>query len=98
MNVTFFYNITDTNALNADIGFADLCDILQLTVGCEWHRSRKPEFPAMIFGECVGNRSNANMRRLCGLAADFDIGPDDPRYVNFHDMCDRLERDGYAFA
>ncbi len=52
----------------------------------------------MIFGRCGGRRSNANMTQLCGLAADFDIGPDDPRYVSFHDMCDRMERDGYAFA
>ena len=98
MDLTFFFNARDTSPLNANIGWEALCDLLEFTSRCEWRRSRKLDFPAMIFGLCEGRRANANIRHLSGLAADFDIGPDDPRYIGFDDMCDRMEREGYAFA
>lgn len=67
--------------------FVDFC---RDSHGDEYHRSHKLNAPAIIGGRCAGSRSNNNVRFLSMVAADFDIGPDDPRYRTFDDMVHHL--------
>lgn len=97
MLITIFQNARNTSPTIFEVDWNWMCDTIPLYLSTTPNRSAKLNHEAMIFGECDGPRAKANVRFLSGLAADFDIASSDPRYVSFSAMCDRLERDGYAF-
>jgi hypothetical protein len=98
MYITLFEGARDTAPQVFEPEWPDLCEILAGWTNVRCHRSDKLDHGAMIPGLCVGSRSNANVRFLSALAADFDIGPDDLRYLGFHAFCDKLAREGLTFA
>lgn len=97
MEVSVFKGAKDTAPQNIAVSWEDVCALASDLMAVEFARSNKTAHHAMIFGRCEGRRSNANVRFLSGLCADFDIGPDDPRYLSFQDRCDQLEAAGLKF-
>jgi hypothetical protein len=97
VEITLFRGARDTAPDNIAVTWADLCTFAEESTVIERKRSHKLDHEALIFGRCEGRRSNANVRFLSGLAADFDTAPDQPRYVAFDGMCDQLEAEGFAF-
>lgn len=98
MNITYFPNAKDTKASPHTGDWQDIVAFMREAFDIERHRNDKLNAPAIIAGRCEGRRANANVRHLSFLAADFDIGPDDPRYLPFDAMCDRLDGQGLAYA
>lgn len=97
MEFTVFKSARDTAPTILQQPWPWLCEIAGEFMALEKRRSDKLAHDAMIFGRCAGHRAKANVEFLSGLAADFDLGPTDPRYVTFDGMCDRLERERFAF-
>ena len=98
MNLTYFPNAHDTTALPADLDWSEFAGFLREAFDIERHRADKLDCPAFISGLCEGKRSNSNIRHLSFLAGDFDIAPDDRRYMTFHDRCDWLDDYGYLYV
>lgn len=97
LDITLFVGARDVRPTNIEGTWEELCRELLDCHAFPFSRADKLDYAALIFGLCEGARANANVRYLSGLAADFDIGPDDNRYLSFDAMCDRLEREGLAF-
>lgn len=96
MKITLFNGVKDTRPQPYTATFPELCDLLEGWQKVKCKRSDKLWYDAMIPGEC-GTRGNANVRSLSLPSADFDIGPDDPRYLSFQAFCDKLDREGLAY-
>lgn len=75
----------------------DLCDLMREQSELPCQRKNKLGHLSFIFGRCIGSRNKQNIQFLSGLAADFDIGPDDARYRTFDDVCDMLEAGGFQY-
>lgn len=99
MEITFFAGAKIPAPIdNSDgLDWNDLCDLMQGESELPRQRADKLHHNAMIFGRCLGSRNKQNIQFLSGLAADFDIGPADPRYRSFHDLCQYLDGLGYRY-
>jgi len=78
-------------------GWCDLGFFMQEQSQISRRRDTKLDCPAMISGLCEGRRANANVRHLSFFAGDFDIAPDDPRYMTFQARCDWLDEAGFTY-
>lgn len=98
MNLTYFPTAHNTNADVYDLTWSDIVISFQDAFAIPRHRSAKLDCPAIIAGLCEGKRANGNVHHLSFLAGDFDIAPDDRRYMTFHDRCDWLDDYGYQYV
>ena len=97
MEITVFKSARNTKNDNMEVTWDSLCDFMEEWTRVACHRSDKLNHHAMIFGRCCGPRNKSNIQFLSGLCADFDLGPADPRYVPFDDICDILDEMGFAY-
>lgn len=99
MEITLFASAKDPTADPSNTTTWDeVVELLAFASTVKHHRSEKLLAPAIIVGRCEDTRANANVRFLSLIAADFDIGPDDPRYRSFDGMVEYLETQNLAYV
>lgn len=99
MDITLYVSATNVIPINATLTFPELTEFLRSFTSTPWKTDKesKKRYRGFTPGRVITRRCSENAISLDGIAADFDIGPNDPRYLTFEQACQALVARGVQF-